>query len=260
MRFHEPYDPYRQNPGTGHPPTFPYNPPQPGYPAQPTYPGPYPAAGPPYRPMPRDGDPGTRGQRLLAWAIDASLISIVVASLFAIIGVAVANRLQQDAPDIIFGMLLAGLFGGEDALMAQAGHTLTSVAWPFGVIALLCACLQFAYQATTLRRYGRTPGKHLMGLEVRMLSAPNTPAFMPQPPSIAFRRAALVTATETGIWALAYATALLFGLLGLGILLFLIGLTAFWINVAWLLLGDRQSLVDRLCGTVVVRSTARGYS
>jgi hypothetical protein len=115
---------------------------------------------------------------------------------------------------------------------------------------LVVPVLQCAYQLTFLLWRGRTVGMMLVDVRIGM---PGSDAPRPARNRV-LRRALLTTGLETGLLGVAL-FAVVLGQFGAGIALWGIAVLAFWLNALPAVGPSRRTIVDRLAGTVVVRTS-----
>jgi len=195
-------------------------------------------------------------RRLTGWLIDY-LIVLVPGT--ALVGLAVVTLVHQlpsyvgtVAADVGWSRLM-GLIthhGAEaGAVTGTASREWFDVARPLLGAILAVPLIQLAYQAGLLSWRGRTIGKLVTDTRVDAVRA----GVSPRRRRLAVRRALGTTVVETGLVGVAVALAII-GHLYLGAILWLVAVIAFWANAFTAFGPRRRSLVDRLAGTVVVRT------
>ncbi len=228
-----------------------YGPFPPGQPGG-TYPLPVAMYGPPRpadRPDIRDGDPLVPGRRALAWLIDFGF----VVGAAVLLGIVTFHRIRaMGSESLSGGGVWAVLSSKGDLDIMGATGELVGELWHNAVRAVVEALaalviVQFLYQFIGLAWKGRSVGKTLLDIQIRLLNQ------APLGKKRAAARAAIATVTDTGLFALA-AYVLIRGQVLLSVLIWLIAVTAFWGNALPVLGRRRRTMNDRMLGTIAVRT------
>jgi uncharacterized RDD family membrane protein YckC len=227
----------QQYPGQGHPPQYPGQPSSqqapyqqfPGAPRQPqapqwsapAYPGSW------GRPATPDGQPlASYGQRVGAFLIDWLLQAVIG----GVLGSYFAYKALSNYVDQFSSMMSQAQSGQQPDVAALAGSIDRGALVIYSLIGIVVFA---AYQLFFLTRSGRTPGKALVGISVRLRERPGPP-----PAGAVARRIALPLALFL------VEIVPLVGVLGV------IGRALDLLWPSWD--GNRQALHDRVAGTVVV--------
>lgn len=183
--------------------------------------------------------PGFR--RAMAWTIDFALV-VTLASVLAVLTFNRVSALVTDVPEL-------AARGGFDLLTSRgdvidASGSLGSSLWNRSVLYVeqafgLLVVTTFLYQWGCLALVGRTLGKGLTGLRVA-----------PRVPGRAALRAAVTTATDVAVYAVA-CVLLIEGHIALSVLAWLAAVALFLCNALPALGPGRRSLADRVAGTSV---------
>ncbi len=195
-------------------------------------------------------------RRVLGWSIDYAVVMIPGLTLvtLALVGLvhALPGYVGAVGADVGWSQLMRLIIhhsGDTHVVRAAAADEWTAFARPLIGALLAVPLLQFAYHATLLSWPGRTIGKIVTDTRVDRTRTDGTPRRYP----LALRRALTTTVVETGLVGVALA-AITLGHFYIGGAIWGLAVVAFWIN-AFVLLGPRRrTLVDRLAGTVVVRT------
>lgn len=196
-----------------------------------------------------------RPRRTFAWGID---YLIVMVPGLALIGFVVATMLQSLPAFLGAVAAEAGwsrvvhLFTSNGALGLSdaAAREWLVFALPLIVALLVVPFLQFLYQGVMLAWRGRTFGMMIADIRIESTATRERVRFGP-----AVTRAALRTLIETGLVGVALVL-MLFGLFRVGALLWGAAVILFWLDVLAVLGRSRRTLIDRLAGTAVVRTSA----
>ncbi|MEV5152451.1 RDD family protein [Streptomyces werraensis] len=173
--------------------------------------------------------------------IDFALV-VTAAALLAVLTFDRMSALVTDVPEPAARGGFDLLTSRGDVLDASAG--LGTSLWDKSVghvrqaFALLVVAA-FLYQWACLALAGRTVGKALTGLKV-----------LPRTPGRAALRAAVTTATDVAVYAVA-CVLLVQGEVLLSVLVWLVAVALFLLNALPVLGGRRRSLADRVAGTSV---------
>ncbi|MFI9216237.1 RDD family protein [Streptomyces werraensis] len=174
--------------------------------------------------------------------IDFALV-VTAAALLAVLTFDRMSALVTDVPELAARGGFDLLTSRGDVLDASAGLGTSlwdkSVGYVRQAFALLVVAA-FLYQWACLALAGRTVGKALTGLKV-----------MPRAPGRAALRAAVTTATDVAVYAVA-CVLLVRGEVLLSVLVWLVAVALFLLNALPVLGGRRRSLADRVAGTSVV--------
>ncbi|WP_243774865.1 RDD family protein [Actinomadura barringtoniae] len=193
------------------------------------------------------------GRRFGAWALDAGIIFGVALLLGGMTWGRIHAYLQgltERGVEAIFDLFVTG---GD---VQAAGEKLGTHAWDTVVgyvmqAFMLLVLIEYAYQFGAVAWKGRTVGKVVADLKVTRADGQAKIGA-----GSAARRALVTTATDTGLYALAWIL-LLQGLFFLSLALWMVAVAAFVANVVPLLVGrQRRSVGDRVAGTAVVRARA----
>ncbi|MFZ4152792.1 RDD family protein [Streptomyces pseudogriseolus] len=180
-------------------------------------------------------------RRATAWLIDFALVA-ALASLLAVLTFDRISALVTDVPELAARGGFDLLTSRGDVLDASAG--LDTSLWDrwvgyvrqaFGLLVVAA----FLHRWACLALAGRTVGKALTGLKV-----------MPCTPRRAALRAAVTTATDVAVYAVA-CVLLVEGEIVLSVLVWLVAVALFLLNALPVLGGRRRSLADRVAGTSV---------
>ncbi|MFH8450035.1 RDD family protein [Streptomyces fungicidicus] len=180
-------------------------------------------------------------RRATAWFIDFALV-LALASVLAVLTFNRISALVTDVPEL-------AARGGFDLLTSRgdvlgaSGHFGTSL-WDKSVLYVeqafvLLVVVTFLYQWACLALLGRTVGKGLTGLRIT-----------PRGPGAAARRAAVTTAADVAVYAVA-CVLLVEGEFALSVLVWAAAVALFLVNALPVLGPRRRSLADRLSGTAV---------
>ncbi|AYL35693.1 MULTISPECIES: RDD family protein [Streptomyces] len=180
-------------------------------------------------------------RRATAWFIDFALV-LALASALAVLTFNRISALVTDVPEL-------ATRGGFDLLTSRgdvlgaSGDFGTSL-WNKSVLYVeqafvLLVVVTFLYQWACLTLLGRTIGKGLTGLRIT-----------PRGPGAAARRAAVTTAADVAVYAVA-CVLLVEGEFALSVLVWAAAVTLFLVNALPVLGPRRRSLADRLSGTAV---------
>lgn len=180
-------------------------------------------------------------RRATAWLIDFALVA-ALASLLAVLTFNRMSALVTDVPELAARGGFDLLTSRGDVLDASAGlgtslwdKSVGYVQQAFGLLVVAA----FLYQWACLALAGRTVGKALTGLKVT-----------PHTPRRAALRAAVTTATDVAVYAVA-CVLLVEGEIVLSVLVWLVAVALFLLNALPVLGGRRRSLADRVAGTSV---------
>ncbi|MCP8711940.1 RDD family protein [Streptomyces sp. AC04842] len=178
-------------------------------------------------------------RRATAWLIDFALVA-ALASLLAVLTFNRMSALVTDVPELAARGGFDLLTSRGDVLDASAGlgtslwdKSVGYVQQAFGLLVVAA----FLYQWACLALAGRTVGKALTGLKVT-----------PRTPRRAALRAAVTTATDVAVYAVA-CVLLVEGEIVLSVLVWLVAVALFLLNALPVLGGRRRSLADRVAGT-----------
>ena len=180
-------------------------------------------------------------RRATAWFIDFALV-LALASVLAVLTFNRISALVTDVPEL-------ATRGGFDLLTSRgdvlgaSGDFGTSL-WNKSVLYVeqafvLLVVVTFLYQWACLTLLGRTIGKGLTGLRIT-----------PRGPGAAARRAAVTTAADVAVYAVA-CVLLVEGEFALSVLVWAAAVALFLVNALPVLGPRRRSLADRLSGTAV---------
>src|SRR4051794_31057342 len=194
-------------------------------------------------------------RRGTAWAIDFLVVlvpsvALIVAAVTSLVH-ALPGYLGEVAAEVGWSRLATAIVhrgGGVDGVGAAASQAWTSFVQPLVWSLLAVPVIQFGYHGVCLAWRGRTLGAIAMGVRV---GAAADPTGLRR--ARAVRRAFLTVLIESGFLCLALAVVTI-GQLSIGGLLVAAAVAAFWLNKLVLLGPRRRTLVDRMAGTVVVRS------
>ncbi|MEV5935350.1 RDD family protein [Streptomyces sp. NPDC052079] len=180
-------------------------------------------------------------RRALAWIVDFALV-VALASALAVLTFNRISALVTDVPEL-------AARGGFDLLTSRGDVVDTSEEfglslWNKSVLYVeqafgLLIVAMFLYQWACLTLAGRTVGKALTGLKVT-----------PRRPGRAARRAAVTTATDVAVYAVA-CVLLVEGQIALSVLVWAVAVALFLFNALPVLGPARRSLADRVAGTAV---------
>ncbi|MGX1565045.1 RDD family protein [Streptomyces sp. NPDC055506] len=180
-------------------------------------------------------------RRAVAWSVDFALV-VALASALAVLTFHRISALVTDVPEL-------AARGGLDLLtsrgdMLDASQDLGLRLWDKSVLYVeqafgLLVLTVFLYQWACLALAGRTVGKALAGLKV-------TPSL----PRRAARRAAVTTAADVAVYAMA-CVLLVEGQVVLSVLVWAVAVSLFLLNALPVLSPGRRSLADRVAGTAV---------
>ncbi|MEU5524326.1 RDD family protein [Streptomyces sp. NPDC093250] len=180
-------------------------------------------------------------RRALAWIVDFALV-VALASALAVLTFNRISALVTDVPEL-------AARGGFDLLTSRGDVVDTSEEfglslWNKSVLYVeqafgLLIVATFLYQWACLTLAGRTVGKALTGLKVT-----------PRRPGRAARRAAVTTATDVAVYAVA-CVLLVEGQIALSVLVWAVAVALFLFNALPVLGPARRSLADRVAGTAV---------
>jgi len=197
-------------------------------------------------------------RRVLGWSIDYTIVMVPGLTLvtLALVGMvhALPGHIGAVGADVGWSGLVRLIVhhgGGAHVVKDAAADEWTAFARPLIAALLAVPLLQFAYHATLLCWPGRTIGKIVSGTRVddkRMDMSSRRRR-------LALRRALTTTTIETGLIGVALAATTL-GHLYTAVTIWAVALVGFWINAFTLLGPRRRTIVDRLAGTVVIRSSA----
>ncbi|WP_433576306.1 RDD family protein [Nocardia brasiliensis] len=195
------------------------------------------------------GEQASTGRRLGAWGVDFAL----VLGAAVLLGVVTHYRVA----DYLSGWTDLGRAGVWDVVRSNgdwggAGKTfgldvVQQVLWYLIEAFVALIVVTFLYQFGCLAWRGRTVGKALLEIVVR--SADGGGLRRGQ----AAGRAFACTMTDVGLYSVA-CIALLAGKFALSLVLWLIAVGVLVVNAVPALTGKRRSVIDRLCGTAVVRA------
>ena len=197
-------------------------------------------------------------RRTLGWFIDTMTVMVpagvlvglavvtVAPGLPAYLG-AVAGEVGRSSPLGLFTHRGQGAAGVGDLAADEWGI----VAMPLIGALLLVPMIQFLYLSVLLGWRGRTLGQMLVDLRIGRMGMD-----FPRPRRARTLRWAFgTTVVESGLTAVAL-VALLVGEFRIAALLVAVAVAAFWINACVVVGPRRRTIVDRLCGTVLVRRPA----
>lgn len=180
-------------------------------------------------------------RRALAWLVDFALV-VALASTLAVLTFQRISALVTDVPEL-------AARGGFDLLTSRgdvvdASEGLGLSLWDKSVLYVeqafgLLIVATFLYQWVCLALAGRTVGKALTGLKVT-----------PRMPGRAALRAAVTTATDVAVYAVA-CVLLVEGQIALSVLVWAVAVALFLFNALPVLGPARRSLADRVAGTAV---------
>ncbi|MFI8836657.1 hypothetical protein ACIGPN_37670 [Streptomyces afghaniensis] len=180
-------------------------------------------------------------RRAVAWAVDFALV-VALASALAVLTFHRISALVTDVPELATRSGLDLLTSRGDVLDASQDLGLTlwdkSVLYVEQAFGLLVLAV-FLYQWACLALAGRTVGKGLVGLTVT-----------PRLPRRAARRAAVTTATDVAVYAVA-CVLLVEGQVVLSVLVWAVAVVLFLLNALPVLSPSGRSLADRVAGTAV---------
>jgi hypothetical protein len=232
---------YGQPPYDGHDPFGPYDPYEPSTrpprQAEPGAPGPDVGIAPP-------------GRRAAAWGID---FGITVAAFLLLLTVTY-HRIADGVPELaVHGAW--DVASSRDNAVGAAKDAWNEVVSYFHEALVIFVVLQFAHQFTGLAWTGRTAGQAIAKIKVQPLST--VQAGLRPTLGQAARRAAVTTATESGLYAVSFVL-LLAGAWAMAVLCWLLGILAIVLNGLPATRGPwHRSLGDRVADTVVVETS--GY-
>jgi hypothetical protein len=200
--------------------------------------------------------PASLVRRVLGWLVDYLIVMIPGLTIvtFAVIDVvqSLPGYVGSVAAEVGWSRLihLVTHHGAEvGGIRAAASDEWLNLAAPLIGALLLVPAFQFAYHAIFLTWRGRTVGKMLADARVG-----TTPSGKSRPSvRSALRRAFGTTLIETGILAVALVLVTV-GQLTLGSIVWGAAVIAFWMNALSALGGRHRTVIDRVSGTVVVRS------
>ncbi|GGW91098.1 hypothetical protein GCM10010297_11080 [Streptomyces malachitofuscus] len=177
----------------------------------------------------------------MAWLVDFALV-VALASALAVLTFQRISALVTDVPEL-------AARGGFDLLTSRgdvvdASEGLGLSLWDKSVLYVeqafgLLIVATFLYQWVCLALAGRTVGKALTGLKVT-----------PRMPGRAALRAAVTTATDVAVYAVA-CVLLVEGQIALSVLVWAVAVALFLFNALPVLGPARRSLADRVAGTAV---------
>ncbi|MEU4489385.1 RDD family protein [Streptomyces purpurascens] len=180
-------------------------------------------------------------RRAVAWSVDFALV-VALASALAVLTFHRISALVTDVPELATrgGLDLLTSRGdvldaSEDLGLSLWNKSVLYVEQAFGLLVLAV----FLYQWVCLALAGRTVGKALVGLKV-------TPSL----PRRAARRAAVTTAADVAVYAVA-CVLLVEGQVVLSVLVWAVAVVLFLLNALPVLSPGRRSLADRVAGTAV---------
>jgi uncharacterized RDD family membrane protein YckC len=192
------------------------------------------------------------GRRLAAWAIDAVIVFCVFVGLSLLTYYRLSDLIGGVGTRLVtFGVWdLVSTQGDVPASAGRTGLHLWDVAVSYVVQGFaLLVLAQFGYQFASMAWKGRTVGKAVLDVQVRVRPG-DTRARKGQ----ALRRAMLTTAAESGLYSLA-CIMLVTGRFFLAAALWTLAVALFVLNALPMLLGrGRRTLGDRVSNTVVVRT------
>lgn len=206
--------------------------------------------------------PASIQRRLGGWIIDYVIVmvpglALVILALAGLVH-ALPGYLGAVGADVGWSHLVRLIVGHGrevDSLKAAALDEWTAFARPLIGALLAVPLIQFVYQATLLSWPGRTIGKIVADMRVDAARTQAAPRRLRQ----ALRRALSTTVVETGLVGVAFA-AITIGHFYIGLTVWAIALVAFWVNAFMLLGPRRRTLVDRVAGTVVVRTALYAHA
>lgn len=180
-------------------------------------------------------------RRAMAWAIDFALV-VALASALAVLTFNRVSALVTDVPELAtrggFDLLTSRgdvVDASEDLGLSLWNKSVLYVEQAFGLLIVAT----FLYQWVCLAFTGRTVGKALTGLKVT-----------PRLPGRAALRAAVTTATDVAVYAVA-CVLLMEGQIVLSVLVWAVAVALFLFNALPVLGPARRSLADRVAGTAV---------
>ncbi|MFC9681781.1 RDD family protein [Streptomyces sp. NPDC056948] len=180
-------------------------------------------------------------RRAVAWSVDFALV-VALASALAVLTFHRISALVTDVPELATrgGLDLLTSRGdvldaSEDLGLSLWNKSVLYVEQAFGLLVLTV----FLYQWVCLALAGRTVGKALVGLKVT-----------PSRPRRAARRAAVTTAADVAVYAVA-CVLLVEGQVVLSVLVWAVAVVLFLLNALPVLSPGRRSLADRVAGTAV---------
>jgi hypothetical protein len=206
------------------------------------------------RPTPADAAPVLR--RTAAWAID-SVIVLVPAALLIVVAVtslvhALPGYLGSVAAEVGWSRLATVILHhghGAAGVGAEASEEWFSFVLPLFAALLAVPLIHFLYHGGLLAWRGRTLGSIVADIRVGTVADP-----MGLLRSYALRRAFLTALVESGLLSFALAMFTI-GQFTAGSVFIAVAVAAFWLNMLILAGPRRRTLVDRLTGTVVVRTS-----
>ncbi|MCT9144171.1 RDD family protein [Streptomyces violarus] len=180
-------------------------------------------------------------RRAVAWFVDFALV-VALASALAVLTFHRISALVTDVPELAtrggFDLLTSRgdvIDASQDLGLSLWNKSVLYVEQAFGLLVLTV----FLYQWACLALAGRTVGKALVGLKV-------TPSL----PRRAVRRAAVTTAADVAVYAVA-CVLLVEGQVVLSVLVWAVAVVLFLLNALPVLSPGRRSLADRVAGTAV---------
>ncbi|MFC9509937.1 hypothetical protein [Streptomyces sp. NPDC057002] len=180
-------------------------------------------------------------RRAVAWSVDFALV-VALASALAVLTFHRISALVTDVPELAarggFDLLTSRgdmLDASQDLGLRLWDKSVLYVEQAFGLLVLTV----FLYQWACLALAGRTVGKALVGLKV-------TPSL----PRRAARRAAVTTAADVAVYAVA-CVLLVEGRIVLSVLVWAVAVVLFLLNALPVLSPGRRSLADQVAGTAV---------
>ncbi|MFF4831310.1 RDD family protein [Streptomyces sp. NPDC001315] len=180
-------------------------------------------------------------RRAMAWFIDFALV-LAGASVLAVLTFHRMSGLVTDVPELATRSGFDLLTSRGDVIGASEHFGLSL--WNKAVLYVeeafgLLVVVTFLYQWGSLALVGRTLGKGLLGLKVA-----------PFPPRRAAMRAAVTTAADVAVYAVA-CVLLVEGHFLLSVTVWAVAVAVFFLNALPVLSPSRRSLADRVAGTTV---------
>lgn len=180
-------------------------------------------------------------RRAVAWSVDFALV-VALASVLAVLTFNRISTLVTDVPELAtrggFDLLTSRgdvVDASEDLGLSLWNKSVLYVEQAFGLLVVVT----FLYQWACLALIGRTVGKGLTGLRIT-----------PRGPGAAARRAAVTTAADVAVYAVA-CVLLIEGRFALSVLVWAVAVALFLVNALPVLGSGRRSLADRVAGTSV---------
>ncbi|MEV0456660.1 RDD family protein [Catellatospora methionotrophica] len=188
-------------------------------------------------------------RRSTGWLIDYAIVMVPGVVLVGLGLASVVNGLAGSAGATAAETALDLVTGSGAGLSKITSSFWSSVTSPLLAAILAVPLLQFLYLSAMLSWWGRTVGK--MITDTRVVAAAGQPRLGA---GRAVGRAFCTTLLETGLLAVAFVLVIT-GPRIVGLALWAAAIAAFWLNLVGAVGVRRRTLIDRVTGTAIVRTT-----